>query len=183
MRPPQNPAPKGPETPPPPPPPPPSLPPNPFPTPLTPWYSKEEDIPGQTSCAVDGRMPGSQKAVTHYRMKSKEPSRGPDLLELISSFSCRVGRRLTSTGLQRPKSDSFMWPRTSSNRLSGLMSLQNHSRRSKWHVQREVWIDLPPGSTLKLLPPGHISSHLSDGLYSVAQRACTINAEAPSSRS
>lgn len=44
--------------------------------------------------------------------------------ELAGWSSCRVGSLETSTGLQRPKSDSFMWPLLHSRRLSGLMSLQ-----------------------------------------------------------
>ena len=44
-------------------------------------------------------------------------------LEPRAWFSCKVGSLVKSTGLQRPKSDSFMWPSTPSSRLSGLMSL------------------------------------------------------------
>ena len=65
--------------------------------------------------------PRSEEAMV--KMAVSKFDTGPHLLESISSFSCRVGSRLTSTGLQRPKSDSFMCPRASSSRLSGLISL------------------------------------------------------------
>lgn len=50
-------------------------------------------------------------------------STGPysELLRDVSS--CNVGNFDTSTGLHRPKSDSFMCPVASKRRLSGLMSL------------------------------------------------------------
>lgn len=41
----------------------------------------------------------------------------------MGSFSLRVDKVLQSSGLQRPKSESFMWPFMSRRRLSGLMSL------------------------------------------------------------
>ena len=39
-------------------------------------------------------------------------------------FSCSAGKVVQSRGLQRPKSESFMWPFLSNRRLSGLMSLE-----------------------------------------------------------
>lgn len=50
--------------------------------------------------------------------------------------SCRMGSFVTSTGLHRPKSDSFMWPLPHSKRLSGLISLQEGNIS---HLQLCMW--------------------------------------------
>lgn len=54
------------------------------------------------------------------------------LLESISSFSWRVGNLLTSTGLQRPKSESLRCPLLSKSRLSGFISLNTADTASRF---------------------------------------------------
>ena len=46
---------------------------------------------------------------------------------VLGSCSCNVDNALQSKGLHNPKSDNFMCPFLSSNKLSGLMSLQHQN--------------------------------------------------------
>lgn len=47
------------------------------------------------------------------------------------SSSLRSGKLLLSRGLHNPKSESFIWPLRSSNKLSGLISLQRKDKEYK----------------------------------------------------
>ncbi len=59
-----------------------------------------------------------------------------------TSFSCSVDKARQSNGLHSPKSDSFMCPYLSSNKLSGLMSLVHSITRSSAHQAKRAEEDI-----------------------------------------